>query len=96
MTDITQRDLETLRTTVDKLDRTLEVFRSDMARTLEVFRSELANTYARKDVLDPRLKDLQADVDEVKGWITWAQRIVLAAVMLAMLGAVLVQQGGAP
>lgn len=95
-TEITQRDLEALRTTVDKLDRTLEVFRGDMARTLEMFRAELASTYARKDVMDPRIRDLQTDVDEVKGWITWAQRIVLACVMLAMLGAVLVQNGGPP
>jgi hypothetical protein len=91
---ITQRDLEALRTTMDKLDRTLETFRSEMSRTLDTLRLESAAVYARKDVIDPRLQDIQGDLDEVKGWITWAQRIVLGAVLLALLGAVLVQGGG--
>lgn len=85
MTDITQRDLDALRATLGRLDRTLVDFRKDMEAI-----------YARKDVVDPRMADLRQDVEEVKGWITWAQRLVLAAVMLAMLGAVLVQKGGSP
>jgi hypothetical protein len=82
---ITPRDLANLQNTISRLDR-----------TLESFRQEIGNVYARKDVVDPALRDIKEDLEEVKGWITWAQRIVLAAVMLAMLGAVLVQNGGHP
>lgn len=56
MTDspLTQRDVESLRTTLDKLDR-----------TLERFQREAAENYVRKDVLAPMLDAIRADVDDV-------------------------------
>lgn len=85
MTDITQRDLEALRTTLDKLDR-----------TIETFQSHVDLTYVRKDVIEPRLRDLEKDVATHQEWFTWGVRLVLGVVILALLGAVLVQGGGLP
>lgn len=83
MTDITQRDLEALRTTLDKLDRTVSSLPDKMAET-----------YARKDVVEPRFRVIEEDVSKVQDWMTWAQRLVLGLVFVALLGAVLVQGGG--
>lgn len=83
MSEITQRDIESLRTTLDKLDNTI----AQLADKIET-------TYVRKDVLEPRLADIEKDVAAHQEWFTWAVRIVLAAIFLAMLGAVLAQNGG--
>lgn len=85
MTDITQRDLEALRTTLDRLDR-----------TLDTFQAKVEATFVRQDVLEPRLKDLEKDVATHQEWFTWGMRLVLGIVILALLGAVLVQGGGHP
>lgn len=82
MTEITQRDLEALRTTLDKLDRTVSALPDKMA-----------DTYARKDVVEPRFRAVEEDVAKVQDWMTWAQRLVLGLVFVALLGAVLVQGG---
>lgn len=79
---LTQRDVEALRTTLDKLDH-----------TLMAFQQAVADIYVRKDVFDAELRPLRAEVAEHGDWIMWAQRIVIGAVMLAILGAVLVQGG---
>lgn len=81
--EITQRDLEALRTTLDKLDR-----------TIETFQGHVDATYVRKDVLEPRIRDLEKDIAAHQEWFTWAVRIILAVVILALLGAVIVQGKG--
>lgn len=85
MTDITQRDIESLRTTLDRLDK-----------TIERFQEQTATTYARKDVMEPRLAAVEKDVEQIQGWSTWAVRIVLGAIIVALLGLVLAQGGGLP
>lgn len=80
---ITQRDLEALRVTLDKLDRTVTELPDKMA-----------DTYARKDVVEPRFRVLETDLAKVQDWMTWAQRLVLGLVIVALLGAVLVQGNG--
>ena len=85
MTEITQRDLEALRTTLDRLDR-----------TIEVFQAKVESTFVRQDVLEPRLRDLEKDVEQHQEWFTWGVRLILGIVILALLGAVLVQGGGVP
>ena len=84
MTDapMTQRDVEALRTTLDKLDR-----------TIDSLRGEISSTYVRKDVIEPTLRDMQKDIDAHSDWLTWAQRIVIGTVFLALLG-VVISQGG--
>ena len=77
---LTQRDVQGLRESLEKLDRTMSVLQERMEAT-----------YVRKDVLDPALRALQEDVTEVREWQTWALRIVVGAVLLALLGAVLAQ-----
>lgn len=81
MSDITQRDLEALRVTLDKLDH-----------TIDTLRAEIANTYVRKDVNDPAMAAFRAAIGRHDDWLTWAQRIVIGAVLLALLA--LAFQGG--
>ena len=42
-----------------------------------------AKETARRDI-----REVRSDVDELKAWQTWAMRIVLAAVIIAVLGIV--------
>ena len=80
---LTQRDVQSLRETLDKLDR-----------TIENLRKEMASTYVRQDVYERDLANIREDVKQHGDWLTWAQRIVIGAVLLALLGLV-VYQGGA-
>lgn len=82
---LTQRDVESLRTTMDKLDRTLDKMRTDME-----------HTYVRKDVLEPRMRGIEEDVQDIKGWLLWAQRLILGALFLAILATVITTSGGLP
>lgn len=75
---ITQRDIEALRTTLDKLDR-----------TVDNLPDKIAETYARKDVLEPRLKGIETVLGKHDDWLTWALRIVVGAVILSLLGLVI-------
>lgn len=50
-------------------------------------------TYVRKDVLDPTLAAMRDDIKEHSEWITWATRIVLALVIVAVVGTVIVTGG---
>lgn len=87
---VTQRDIEALRTTLDKLDRTVDGLPDRLDRT-----------YVRKDVIDPVLKNITDKVGSINekvtslvDWQTWAQRLVLGMVIVAVLGLVLVKGGG--
>lgn len=80
---LTQRDVENLRITLDKLDR-----------TVEAFRNEIASTYARKDVIEPQLQNIRGDVDSHSEIFTWTGRLIVGAVIIALLGLVLANGGG--
>lgn len=75
---ITQRDVEALRTTLDKLDTTITKFQE----AVEV-------TYVRKDVNDLELDAIRARIDMHDGWLLWAQRIVIGGVIAALLAVAL-------
>lgn len=66
----------------------------DLTKTLNELRQEMSATYVRKDVLGPQLEEIRADIKSHGDWLLWAQRIVIGAVMLALVGLV-VYQGGA-
>lgn len=86
MTDdpITRREADALTQALNRLASGVDELRKDMDKT-----------YVRKDVLDPQLNEIRGDIDRHADWLTWAQRIVIGAVVLALLGLVL-YQGGVP
>lgn len=65
----------------------------DLASTIEALRNEMAATYVRKDVLDPQLKEIRSDIESHQNWLVWAQRIVIGAVIVALIGLVIAQRG---
>lgn len=67
----------------------------DLASTLRELRTEMASTYVRKDVIEPQLAEIRKDVDAHTDWMTWAQRLVIGAVIMALLAAVIFA-GGRP
>lgn len=67
----------------------------DLTAGVEKLRDDMDVIYVRKDVLEPQLKEIRGDIASHSDWLTWAQRIVIAAVILALLGLVL-YQGGVP
>lgn len=64
----------------------------DLTANIDALRNEMAATYVRKDVLDPQLKEIRGDIDAHQNWLTWAQRIVIGAVFLALLALVIKNQ----
>jgi hypothetical protein len=66
----------------------------DLTNEMRALPDKIAETYVRKDVLEPRLSEMQKDIDAHSDWLTWAQRIIIGAVILALLG-VVISQGGA-
>lgn len=81
----TQRDYQNLSTSM-----------RDLARTLDQLRGEMSRTYVRKDVIEPQLADIRKDVDAHSDWMTWAQRLILGAVFLGLLGLLIYAGGGRP
>lgn len=57
-------------------------------------RGEIASTYVRKDVMDPQLAEIRRDVAAHSDWLSWAQRIIIGAVMVALLSYVVIQNRG--
>lgn len=80
---LTQRDVEALRTTLDKLDR-----------TIDSLRGFVETTYVRKDVLNPQLETIRDRLATHDGWFTWGVRIVLGVVIVGLL-TLLFASGGA-
>lgn len=80
---LTHREIETLNQSI-----------RDLNVSIRELQSKMETTYVRKDVMEPRLLDIEKDVATHQEWFTWLVRIVLAAVILALLGTVLVQGGG--
>lgn len=71
------------------LDRSIR----DLTAEIKELRAEFASTYARKDVIEPRIADVEADVARHGDYFEWIVKIVVGAVALALLGLVLVQNG---
>lgn len=72
------------------LDRSIR----DLTQELRALRAEFATTYARKDVIEPRLDDIEADIKKHADWWDWLVKLVIGAVILALLGVVIHQSGG--
>jgi chromosome segregation ATPase len=53
-------------------------------------RTQMSKEYVRKDVLEPTLETIKANVKEHDDWITWVTRIVLSAIIIAVIGGVIV------
>lgn len=90
MTDIPPREVDRLETAIREL-----------TGALDRHRVEMAATYVRQDVLDPTLAAIttamEALQEKVKGHseaFNWIARIVIGAVVLALI-AVVIKQGGA-
>ena len=66
-----------------------------LTEAVGLLREELRDDYVRKDVLDPTLAAMQITIDGHTSWLVWAQRIVLGAVLTAML-AYVIYTGGTP
>lgn len=92
--EITQREL--LRYLRESIDAT-----RDLRKAVDDLRSEIASTYVRKDVwLEARKNDadaglaLQHQVNTLVSLRDWAVKIVVGAVIVALLGLVLYTNGG--
>lgn len=79
-----QADLHVLRLSVDRLER-----------TVQHLQQSLDTVYARKDVLDPRIAEVEKDVASLQDWKDWAIRIVLGLVISGLV-VLLIAQGAKP
>lgn len=61
-----------------------------LSEEVKELRSDMSKTYVRKDVLDPTLETLKSSVKSHDDWIIWVTRIVVAAVLVAVIGGVVV------
>ncbi len=75
----------------------------ELRRSIDDLRSEFNETFVRKEVwLEARKNDADAGLvlsEQVKGLVSlrdWAIKIVVGAVLIALLGLVIVSNGGAP
>lgn len=75
----------------------------DLSQAVRALESQIAQTYVRKDVwLEARKNDADAGLilsEQVKALIAlrdWTVKIIVGAVLLALLGLVLVSNGGSP
>jgi hypothetical protein len=83
VTDIPPRDVDRLETAI-----------RDLTGALERHRVEMAATFVRKDVYERDMDDIKGDIKAHSDIFTWIARIVIGAVVLALLGLVIVQSGG--
>lgn len=67
----------------------------DLGGSIDALRKEMSATYVRKDVLEPQLTEIRSDIKGHSDWLLWAQRIIIGAVVIALLSLVIVQRGGA-
>lgn len=66
-----------------------------LAEAVGLLRTDLRENYVRKDVLDPTLAAMQNTIDGHTSWLVWAQRIIIGAVLTALL-AYVIYTGGTP
>lgn len=81
-TPLTQRDIEALRVTLDKLDRTIDHLREEMSAT-----------YVRKDVYSAEREQVIALLSKHAGFFDWLWKLVGAFVILGVLALWLAQGG---
>lgn len=74
---LTQRDVESLRSTLGSL-----------TATLQRIEERVEAIYVRKDVYILDMTNLRRDVDEHSRWLEWAQRIVIGLVIVALVSLV--------
>jgi outer membrane murein-binding lipoprotein Lpp len=79
---ITDLKIDTLTKSVEKLTATID--RLD---------ERMAETYARKDVIVPRIEAVESRQDRHASYWDWLIKLVVGAVILALLGLVLAQGG---
>lgn len=60
--------------------------------TINGLSARIEATYVRKDVLDPQLQEIRSDIAKHSDWLLWAQRLVIGAVIVALLALVVVQR----
>lgn len=85
MSEPTAREFEALTQSLQNLNN-----------TIKELRVEMSSTYARKDVIVPRLETIENAVKAHGSYFRWIVQLVVGAVLLALLGLVLVQNGGMP
>lgn len=62
----------------------------ELNQSVKDLRQEMSQTYVRKDVLEPTLETMKAQIKQHNEWFTWAVRIVISLVIVAIVGGVLV------
>lgn len=65
----------------------------DLNTTIKDLRSEMSSTYARKDVIEPRVAEVEKDVARHAEYWNWVARLVIGGVILALLALVLANGG---
>lgn len=81
----TDENIAVLNTTMQTLNTTLQDLRTD-----------LKDNYVRKDVYASDQKSVWNHINNHKAWLTWAQRLVIGAVALAVLTVYFKSSGSLP
>jgi CHASE3 domain sensor protein len=100
--EFTHREIERLILSVDKLDETMGRLDLRLNEAIDHLEERVAKTYVTKEVfLTVRQADAEASatltekVNRVSSAIDWAGKLIIGAVILALLGLVLYSNGGA-
>lgn len=67
-----------------------------LRKEISSLRSTIETTYVRKEIFEEVRKGQDEDIEAIREWQTWAIRIVLGLVLVAMVSAVLVGGGAIP
>ena len=78
--EIHNREVDTLTQSIRELNA-----------TMRELRTEIASTYVRKDVLEPRVSQIEKDVARHGSYFDWIVRLILGTITLSLLGLVIVQ-----
>lgn len=99
--EFTHREIQRLIESVDKLNDTIGRLELRLNDTIDRLEDRIARDYVTKEVfLATRQADAEAGmtltqkVDRVSSVIDWAGKLVIGAVILALLGLVLYSNGG--
>jgi hypothetical protein len=101
--EFSHREIARLIQSVDKLNDTIGRLELRLNETIDRLEDRIARDYVTKDVFkEARRSDqeaalvLTAKVDRVSSVIDWAGKLIIGAVILALLGLVLVSNGAVP
>lgn len=84
LTDLPSRDVQRLETAI-----------RDLTGALDRHRDAIDATFVRKDVLEPQLDSMRETIASHSEIFRWIGRIVVGAVVIALLALVVNQTGGA-